>query len=277
MANSKKSNNESDHSQKNKNTGIGKGFIIVNVDYDKQGEDMFNIAEINYSVVDGIKLFQGDIIVQPYETLKELEKAKDIIRKEANQKFVAQTYGLWPNGVVYYRLHLNIRAYRSIIQQTCAIWSEGTDGKITFKEIDRPQKNYVLIQAANENSSDLGMKNTQQNMFLQNPPEIGTILHELGHTIGLWHEHQRADRDEYVKIYLENIYDDVKGQFMQVQDMRITSMGLPYDYSSIMHYNRFAFSKNNLPTIEPTKDPSAIIGQRQYPSELDFLGIKKLY
>jgi hypothetical protein len=277
MGNSKKNSNEFNPSLKKKNSGCGKGFIIVNVDYDKHGDDMFNIAEINYSIVDGIKLFHGDIIVHPYVTLIELEKAKDIIRKEANQKFVAQKFGLWPNGVIYFKLHSSIRPYRSEIQQACAIWSEGTDGKITFREIDKPQKNYVFIQADNNNSSDLGMKGTQQNMSLQTPPDCGIILHEFGHTIGLWHEHQRADRDEYIKINSENIKDDVKDQFTRIEDTRISSLGLPYDYASIMHYGRTAFTKNNLPTIEPTKDPSANIGQKQHPSELDFLGIKKLY
>lgn len=257
--------------------GKGKGFIIVNVDYNKQGDDMFNIAEINYSIIDGIKVFHGDIIVHPYDNLEELKKAKDIIRKEAYQKFVAQPFGLWPNGIIYFELHSSIIYYKSIIQEACAIWSKGTNLKITFKEIDEPKENYVLIQAANDNLSDIGMLDTPQNIFLQTPPKIGKILHELGHTIGLWHEHQRADRDAYVKINLDNIQENVKDQFKPVQGTKITSLGLPYDYSSIMHYSRTAFSANNLPTIEPTKDPTAIIGQRQYPSELDFLGIKKLY
>lgn len=32
-----------------------------------------------------------------------------------------------------------------------------------------------------------------------------TLLHELGHTIGLYHEHMRPDRDEYVEIFTANI------------------------------------------------------------------------
>jgi hypothetical protein len=256
---------------------IGKGFIIINIDNSKRLDEKFIIAELNYNTINGISLFQGDIIVHPFKTLPELERAKYLIEQKAKNKFLAQNYGLWKNGIIYYRIDSSILEYQNCIQNACSIWTDGTEGKITFKEIYRPQRNYVQIQAGNNNSSDIGMHNNPQKLILQYPPELGTTLHELGHTIGLWHEHQRADRDEFVKIYLENIQDEYKDQFIQVQDNRLITFDIPYDYESIMHYSETTFSKNLQPTIIPTNPPSAIIGQRKYPSKLDFLGVRKLY
>lgn len=62
-------------------------------------------------------------------------------------------------------------------------------------------------------------------------PEM--IVHELGHLIGLWHEHSRYDRHAHVSIALDNVRSVHRYNFDKLPGMRLMA---PYDLSSIMHY-----------------------------------------
>ena len=59
------------------------------------------------------------------------------------------------------------------------------------------------------------------------------VLHELGHLVGLVHEHCRPDRDAHIMVNWNNIRPDMAYNFDKVQDVRILT---PYDLSSFMHY-----------------------------------------
>jgi Astacin (Peptidase family M12A)/Chitobiase/beta-hexosaminidase C-terminal domain/Divergent InlB B-repeat domain len=77
---------------------------------------------------------------------------------------------------------------------------------------------------------------------------VGTILHEMGHVIGLWHEQSRSDRGTYVTVSYANVIKGSWGNFQPITDDE--QILAPYDYASVMHYIPYAFTANGLPVIE---------------------------
>ncbi len=77
---------------------------------------------------------------------------------------------------------------------------------------------------------------------------LGTILHEMGHVIGLWHEQSRPDRASYIDLYYRNVIKGSWSNFLVAADDAQT-IGA-YDYASVMQYIPFAFSATGGPVIE---------------------------
>ena len=65
------------------------------------------------------------------------------------------------------------------------------------------------------------------------------------HTIGFWHEHSRPDRDDYVKINLDNIKENRRDNFKLINMNQVNLIG-EYDLCSIMHYRLHSFSKSKV-------------------------------
>ena len=52
-----------------------------------------------------------------------------------------------------------------------------------------------------------------------------TVIHELGHAMGLWHEQSRPDRDSYLNIHWDNIAEIMKFNFRKASRSDVDSLG----------------------------------------------------
>ncbi|MFN0204195.1 MAG: M12 family metallopeptidase [Bacteroidia bacterium] len=80
---------------------------------------------------------------------------------------------------------------------------------------------------------------TEQEVWVDFQGYSGRILHELGHTAGLYHEHQRWDRDNYVNIAMNEVRAEYADNYCKLHDIQAT----PFDYQSLMHHWCYAFSE----------------------------------
>lgn len=89
--------------------------------------------------------------------------------------------------------------------------------------------------------------------------QLGVFVHEMLHAVGYDHEQNRFDRDNYVAIQWNNIQPGRQDQFYRNR-MRLRSQ---YDYQSVMHYSRKAFSRNGRDTIVPRRRGVTTLGQSE--------------
>lgn len=117
-----------------------------------------------------------------------------------------------------------------------------------------------------------------QGLNLQSPcVTVDTIEHELLHTLGKFHEQSRTDRDDHVTINFDNIDPSNHDQFTKQENS--DTMGVEYDYTSVMHYWKRAFAVDGAIDTIITSDPAFqnIIGFVDEASKSDLFQIELLY
>ncbi|XP_042565063.1 meprin A subunit beta-like [Clupea harengus] len=107
---------------------------------------------------------------------------------------------------------------------------------------------------------------------------VHIVEHELLHALGFFHEQSRYDRDDHVTIIWENIQEGFERNFDKVSEDYSSLLNTSYDYTSVMHYDKDAFSNGNGSTII-TKQPEFqdVIGNSIEMSSTDALELNRLY
>lgn len=181
---------------------------------------------------------------------------------------------LWPLVVPYYISNSFSSTRKQMIRDAIKLWEDNTC--INFRPTRSSDDDWLHFKTGSGCSSPVGRQGGSNTIRLANGCGKISTAHEIAHSLGFWHEQSRKDRDSHVQIKWNNIKSGKSHNFNK--QSKVNSLGSPYDYSSIMHYGRRAFSKNGKDTIK-TIDPAMqnVIGNRVALSAEDIAQMNELY
>jgi len=107
------------------------------------------------------------------------------------------------------------------------------------------QDDYIQFVQTNENSSSsmVGKQGGKQEINLGVNFQERTVIHEIGHAIGLKHEHQRPDRDNFITVHRDRVIDGKWDNNFKKKITNTVKTYDNYDLTSRMHYSQYTFAK----------------------------------
>ncbi len=256
----------------------------------------FHGKQITYEVRDGLAIYQDDIILGKAADVAAAAAAGPLAAKSTKGLHsdaltmtpgVAGSGALWPevSGMVQipYVITNNNNAQNNSNISAAITEANKQLGNIQWvlAPADNLPANYVNFDFNSPNSNgtceaSVGMIGGEQYIGGAINCTTSTIMHEMGHAMGLYHEQSRADRNTYVNYLEQNIDKPNHANFDIIEDS--VGSGL-YNYASIMEYGPFTFNKDGVsPTLE-TIPPGMVLSittLAQYTTG-DLDGLERLY
>jgi hypothetical protein len=235
--------------------------------------------QITYAPVDGLAVFEGCIILGTVEEMQAIKKfvaANPGVTLPGAQPFGAGIKGTqyrWKDNTIPYEIDADLEN-RQRVDVAIDHWRNNTPMKFVLRDANNPMhQDYVVFRPGDGCASSVGRRSGRQEIILGSGCSAGNCIHEIGHTVGLWHEQSRIDRETYITINWASIMPNTRHNFDQ-HILDGVDLG-NYDYESIMHYPKDAFSADGKDTIIP-KQADATIGQRVKLSAGDIAAVRKL-
>jgi hypothetical protein len=179
---------------------------------------------------------------------------------------------LWPGATVPYVFDADFpSSLKTRIEQAADHIGKKTNVRFVPRTTETDHLVFILGKGS---WSHVGKQGGRQEISIATWCDFGSIVHEMCHALGLWHEQSRFDRDQYVEVIWENIPEADRHNFEKLVD-QVQTVG-PYDYSSVMHYPGNAYGIRGQTTLKPLK-PNVYLGQRRGLSEGDIAALAFLY
>ena len=246
---------------------------------------------VRYIEQQGNAIIEGDISLGPVEDLGKPKKTGQVTTSRNTRRIngigtiqsplvvSSKASHLWPGGIVPYDGNIPSQI-QSAVNTAIGFFNANTNLQFVQRTKEKDHIKFVVDnKIAGSGLSHVGRKGGRQKIKLISSAGSGTVIHEIAHAIGVWHEQSRLDRDSFVQVLRENIQS---GQGHNFDKHNKAIIPTSYDFNSVMHYSPNAFGKvdpstgRRLPTLR-----SLVVGQPIAPSGTlspsDIAGINDIY
>jgi len=247
---------------------------------------------VKFKVEHGRAIFQGDIDLGRADRLQPpagrfRSSRRGLGTTTQALSVIAGNQYLWPGGIVPFEFDASLlkpenQSLRTHVQEAIDFYNANTNLQFL------PSTDTLVFVRFKEDSGISGSGESHvgraaqgsQTIKLKSTAPVSTIIHEMGHAIGLWHEQSRRDRDTNVEVLLDNVLDGEEHNFEKHVDDGL-DFG-PYDTTSVMHYSSSAFARRDpltgrLLTTIRSRIPGVAISPSDRLSARDIAGINRLY
>ena len=239
------------------------------------GVAIYGGEALHYEVIDGLAIHGGDMVLGRVEEVVEATRrwrsGKPSPGPWPERRDLSSLGGdyLWPDGIIPYEIEPGFTA-RALQDIEAAIHEWNSRTVLTFVA-RTTESSFVQFRPRSSTPSRPGCSavvgyraSGARAVSLRSPQGCGmtAAVHEIGHVIGLRHEHQRKDRDRHIQV--SDVLRTGPSRFSYSSNRPVSGQ---YDYASVMHYS------GGIESIPPGMP----IRSSTWLSEGDIDGVARLY
>lgn len=215
----------------------------------------------------------GDLIVGESRYVKEYESGEKTLKVPKPK--------IWPNGEIPYRVGPKITEDQ---RESIKLIAGSLEGQniVKLRPYDPSKdKAYVHFKQGSQHCyAQVGYTGGVTEVSLNEKCGEKEIYHEVFHVLGFFHEQNRYDRNDFVKILWENIDEKHWPQFERFPEESFPDIfqdpeSMPFSYNTFMLYGPTVFSNNGDYSIVNIYGEPYI--HQTYPTNEDFKRARLLY
>ncbi|XP_071944384.1 uncharacterized protein [Antedon mediterranea] len=170
----------------------------------------------------------------------------------SKRSMVSNINRLWPGAIIPFKIEEEALVDKEILRKGMRRWEERTCIRFvpwnskTVKTL--PHDDRINFFKEGRCRSVVGRYSIKQ--FINACNTLFGVIHELGHSIGVYHEHNRPDRDEHITMLWQNVPQEEASRY---QKMMTATINVEYDLGSVMHYGKYGPLGSKFVTVDPLK------------------------